>query len=235
MGGWGSGRDEYATTPTAEECRQMDIDDLKELTKHPGEGTPAWWGSRDDPEASIGICAEGDADLEDTTRADVFQLTYTVTDTRAGGSREYDYTIPLEYTECNFGGVRPWFRCPGCGDRRRKLYLPPRQKRFRCRECDDLGYRSSRTSGDEFKQAELRYRRAFAKADAKNRRPHPYGEPYAPERPKGMHQETFDRLKWQVTLAELEWTEEMRKKTNRLIESLDYTPDRTIPNPLAEE
>jgi len=35
MGGWGSGRRDYATTPTVEECRTMDMDDVKEVTEHP--------------------------------------------------------------------------------------------------------------------------------------------------------------------------------------------------------
>jgi hypothetical protein len=50
-----------------------------------------------------------------------------------------------------------------------------------------------------------------------------------------MHKETFDRLEWRVTLAEMEWYEEFRKEMNQLIESLDHTPDRTIPDPLAEK
>lgn len=37
---------------------------------------------------------------------------YTVTPSE-GDPSEYEYRIPIEYTPCNFGGVRPWFRCPG--------------------------------------------------------------------------------------------------------------------------
>ncbi|MFC6906872.1 hypothetical protein [Halalkalicoccus tibetensis] len=40
-------------------------------------------------------------------------MQFTVTDHQADEQREYDYPVRLEYTECNFGGERPWFRCPG--------------------------------------------------------------------------------------------------------------------------
>jgi len=221
MGGIGSGRDSYADTPTVEECRSIDADALKELTENPTAEGVVWWGDREDPDASLAVIAEGDAGLEDETRPARIRLRYTVTRIRTDESREYDYAIPLEYTECNFGGYRPWLQCPKCGVRRRKLYLPPGRERYLCRECYDLGYRSSRTSGDELKQAELRYRRAFAKADAKDRRPHPNTSPYLPERPKGMHQETFERLEWDVRLASLEWHEKMRERTVQLLDRLD--------------
>lgn len=85
------------------------------------------------------------------------RLIFTVTDHRADEQREYDYPVRLEYTECNFGGERPWFRCPGvvdgeeCNRRVGKLYCPPGRDLFLCRHCYDLGYTSSRTSGDEMK------------------------------------------------------------------------------------
>jgi len=231
MGGWGSGRYEYATTPTVEECRSMDIDELIEATEHPDASGYIYWGDREDPDSWLSWTADGAADLDDETRVGALRFSYTLRDPRTDESESVEYTVPLDYTECNFGGVRPWFRCPKCRERRRKLYLPPNGGggRYLCRECYDLGYRSSRTSGDDLKQAELRYRRAFAKADAENRRPHPNGTPYLPDRPKGMHQDTFERLKWEVHFASLQWTEEMRKETNRLLERLDA--DSRVPRP----
>lgn len=244
MGGLGSGRHEYADTPTVEECRQLDVDELTELTDNPGAEGAMWWGDREDPAATIALVSKGERDLGEDTQAGALQLKYTVTKTRTEESREYDYAVPLAYTDCNFGGVRPWFRCPKCHARRGKLYLPPGKERFLCRECYDLGYTSSRTSGDDLKQAELRYRRAFARADKDGRRPHPNGEPYLPERAKGMHRETFEQLKREVELAGLAWHGEMRKQTNRLLERLgadrrinhpDTALDAPIPAPVDEE
>lgn len=225
MGGRGSGRNDYASTPTVEECRSMDIDDLKEATKHPDADGLIWWGDREDPDSRLSWEAEGERHLEDETRPEALRFKYTITDKRTGEETEVDYPVPLKYTECNFGGYRPWFRCPGvvdgerCGRRARKLYLPRRRwaEYYLCRECYDLGYTSSRTSGDELKQAELRYRRAFAKADAENRRPHPNSEPWLPERPKGMHHDTFEDLLEDVRTAETEWTAAMQQRTRDLL------------------
>lgn len=224
MGGWGSGRDDYATTPTVEECRHLDIDKVKDLTEHLDSQGAVWWGGREDPEAWLTVETEGERHLEDETRPAALRLKYTITDKQADEKTEVDYPIPLDYTECNFGGYRPWFRCPGvvdgkrCGRRARKLYLPHRRwaEYYLCRHCYDLGYTSSRTSGDNVKQAELRYRRTFAKADAKNRRPHPNNDPWSPDRPKGMHHDTFEELLEDVREARREWDEAMHAELRRL-------------------
>lgn len=218
MGGWGSGRREYATTPTVEECRKLDISNLQDLTETVGGQGAVWWGDREDPAATITVHPRGDSGLEDEERPSRFRLKYMVTNPRTGESDDLDYTVPLEYTEPNFGGVRPWFQCPECGTRRRTLYLPPRgEDRFLCRECYGLGYLSSRRSGDEMTQAELRYRRAFSKADAENRRPHPNNSPYYPTKPKGMHRETFDDLLEEVREARKDWGRVVYRRERKII------------------
>lgn len=233
MGGWGSGRREYATTPTVEECRAVDMDNVKEVTERLNETGRLYWGDQDDPDANyLAWRTEGIREIDGEERAERIRFVYTTTHYPSEESRDVNYTVRFDYTEPNYGGVRPWFVCPECDTRRRKLYLPPRRGagRYLCRECYDLGYRSSRTSGNKMERAEQRYRKAFAKADAENRRPHPNNRPHTPTRPKGMHQETFEELKWQVTLAEMEWSEEMRKKTNQLLDHLDA--DRRLSSPL---
>jgi hypothetical protein len=113
------------------------------------------------------------------------RLAYTVTPS-GGDPTECEYWHPLEYTPCNFGGVRPWFRCPadGCGERVGTLHRPPGRNLFACRECYDIGYLTSRRSGDALKKTELRYQRAFRKVDAKDRRPHPNNAPHWSTKPK---------------------------------------------------
>jgi hypothetical protein len=88
-----------------------------------------------------------------------------------------------------------------------------------CRECYDLQYLTSRRSGDDVKTAELRYRRAFRKADAENRRPHPNNMPYAPDRPTGMHHDTFADLVEDVDDAYAEWSETMDEKMRKMVEN----------------
>ncbi|MFP8955066.1 hypothetical protein ACLI4Z_19245 (plasmid) [Natrialbaceae archaeon A-arb3/5] len=239
MGGLGSGRYGYADTPTVGACHTLEVNALTNLTEHPGAAAPYRWrdeyGHGDDVASILVRSLENgtptlaggtDPDREDVVdalegRATHFALEYTVTPPN-GEPRDYKERIPLEYTAVHFGGVRPWFRCPGCRDRVGKLHRPPGEDVFRCRECFDLGYQSSRTSGDAIKQAELRYRRAFAKADAKDRRPHPNGEPWYPERPKGMHRETFDALLADLEQARDKWDQafhsRLRELTGRLVD-----------------
>lgn len=227
MGGFGSGRDEYATTPTVGECHRLEVDDLTCLTDRPGGFYQYTWRDEyghGEPVASVGIWAlpEAGDGAADVDRATALRLEYTITDGSTGEEREHEYRVPLEHTECNFGGSRPWFRCPGvvdgehCGRRAGKLYRPPRQDLFLCRECYDLGYQSARASGNDMKQAELRFRRAFAKADAKDRRPHPNSSPYFPERPSGMHTETFTERVRAVREARSEWHDVMMARLRSL-------------------
>jgi len=223
MGGFGSGRHEYADTPTVEECYSIDADTLTEGIDHPGDayGTKEW-DPRRYPSVELTVHFEGD---EDADRATHVRLDYTV-DPPHSDPFDEEHPVRLEYTEPNFGGCRPWFRCPGvvngeaCNQRVRKLYLPNGGEYWLCRECYDLGYTSSRTSGDPVEQAELRYRRAFAKADKDNRRPHPNGEPYLPERPKGTHYDTFDERVKAVRDAREEWDRERVKWMRKMLGKL---------------
>ena len=54
--------------------------------------------------------------------------------------------IEIEKTLCNFGGLRCWFKCTGCGKRVRKVYRPCKKILFKCRTCYDLMYRSQKSN-----------------------------------------------------------------------------------------
>ena len=225
MGGLGSGRADYATTPTVENCRELDVNEFTDAVEYPGMSTTVQWGSKEDPSGSIRVYLL--PQNKNVKKATSFRLEYTITDGRTGEKTTRDYRVPLEYTECNFGGERPWFRCPGvvsgerCNRRVAKLYRPPRGELFFCCHCYDLGYTSSRTSGNELKQAELRYRRAFAKADKESRRPHPNNRPWLPERPKGMHSDTYEEFLDKVQAARREWASAMQKREQQLLQGLE--------------
>jgi hypothetical protein len=211
MGGPGSGRYEHATTPTVRECYQLKAGDFGDAIDAPdGTAVDLSWGEDVNMRAFVENTGESD-------HADALRFIYTIDPD--GDARRHEYRVPFDYTEPNFGGVRPWFICPECDTRRRKLYLPPRRNadRYLCRECYDLGYRSSRTSGNELERAEQRYRKAFAKADAEDRRPHPNNLPYTPDRPKGMHRDTFADLVEGVREAKQEWREEMDGRMRDLL------------------
>jgi hypothetical protein len=51
--------------------------------------------------------------------------------------------VPIQTTSPYFGGVRYWGTCPNCGRRVGKLHVPAGGKRFACRLCLNLTYRSA--------------------------------------------------------------------------------------------
>jgi hypothetical protein len=93
--------------------------------------------------------------------------------------------IPVSWTRCNFGGVRPWFKC-GCGKRVAKLYKS--LGGYHCRRCfDDPPYASQTKS--------TRNRVAFAASKLRLRLNGMASltEP-RPNKPKRMHRRTYARL-----------------------------------------
>jgi hypothetical protein len=123
---------------------------------------------------------------------------------RTGPGDEWDdvkETVALEWTACNFGGKRPWFLCPGvvgdkrCGRRVAVLYGPGRY--FLCRHCYDLGYESQRDNKTyrALRRAQNIRERLGGSANMM--------EPF-PEKPKGMHHDTYMKLFWEHHEAEME-------------------------------
>ena len=55
--------------------------------------------------------------------------------------------VELEWSECTYGGRRPWFLCPDCRERVALLYLG--DGHFRCRHCLRLVYESQRERAGE--------------------------------------------------------------------------------------
>jgi len=211
MGGIGSGRYEYAETPTVGQCYQLSADEFTEVIDGPDGGrlTLSWSDS-----IRMAVFIESD------TEGPAGGLRFVYTSDPDGEAIKHDYSVSLTYTEPNFGGQRPWFLCPDCSDRAGKLYLPPTGRRFACRSCHELGYASSRKSGQPVMRAIQRYRNAFEKADAEGRRPHPNNPPYVPEKPTNMHRETFERLQAEVRQKDDEFHEAMRKREREILRNL---------------
>lgn len=106
--------------------------------------------------------------------------------TRPQGGEWQDkrYQVIVDWTACHYGGRRPWWLCPCCGRRVAVLWGG---STYACRHCHRLAYQSTRNSPVS---------KAFARADKVRKRlgwcagiAHPPGD-----RPKGMHQKTFERL-----------------------------------------
>jgi hypothetical protein len=146
MGGFGSGRYPRSgrAKATVSRCRSFSADWMnREGILDAGFHGTISWSRNGDKISTIGVQRVSMADGRDALR-----LHYT-TKPRTGDDREHDYRVPLTYTDCNFGGERPWFRCPNqeCGERVGKLYSAPGSDLYLCRHCHDLGYKSSQKSG----------------------------------------------------------------------------------------
>ncbi len=117
--------------------------------------------------------------------------------------------MSLEWMPCNFGDERLWFICPGagCGQRVAVLYGPG--KYFLCRHCYDLRYESQREDKKDraLRKAQKIRMRLGGSANML--------EPF-PERPKGMHYDTYMRLFLEHHEAEMEQLAGMREWSDKL-------------------
>ena len=101
--------------------------------------------------------------------------------------KHYRYAVGVEWTDCNYGGARPWFTCPGCNRRCGILYIA-NQNIFQCRKCQNLRYKSQMEG--EFARAINRVYRHRSKLGFKGT----LLDRASLVRPKNMHQSTFVNL-----------------------------------------
>lgn len=97
-----------------------------------------------------------------------------------GSHIELIKSIPLNWTPCNFGGNRPWFVCD-CGMRVGRLFFHRQQ--IACCNCFNLVYPSQLK--DELGRLRSKIEKMEAKLDGYSK-------------PKGMHVETFKKLKTKI-------------------------------------
>ena len=64
------------------------------------------------------------------------------------GGEQVAQEVYFDWTKCNYGGHRPWLICMDCGRRVGVIYL--RVKKFACRHCHNLTYRSCQESDSRF-------------------------------------------------------------------------------------
>jgi hypothetical protein len=138
MGGFGSGRPRSSKGECVERFHAIDVNQLhRERCLQPG-WLGSWQWTRDGEQiGSIGLRAE----------ADRLHFSYRVC--IAGDDWEdVAETVRIVRVPCRFGGVRPYFICPGgmngvsCGRRVASLYAAGRY--FLCRKCHRLAYEGGR-------------------------------------------------------------------------------------------
>jgi len=177
MGGFGSGRRYRSGKDTTSGLRSLDIRQLKRAGLLTPGRTSGWHWTRNGKEvASIRI----------QTEVDRIILKYRSRN-NGGEWQPMEYPVYLEWTLCNLGGRRAWFKCPasGCGRRVAVLYGG---SIFACRHCHKLVYDCQRETYDD---------RAMRRADAIRQRLGWKAGIANPEggKPKGMHWRTYERLK----------------------------------------
>ena len=190
MGGFGSGRPSGSGRDRLEDCRFIDVNQLnRKGCLRPGCAGDLQWTHAGKEIASINWRAESGS-LVLSYRASI----------RDGDWEDIAETVHIVRVPCRFGGMRPYFVCPGlvngivCGRRVAKLHGSGRY--FLCRHCCRLAHAS---------QSEDRWDRMLRRANKIRQRLG--GDPgmfaLLPSRPKGMWKRTYERLRHQVFDAEM--------------------------------
>lgn len=101
------------------------------------------------------------------------------------GSIVFEQQVYIRPLKLHYGGFRFWLECPCCGKNRDAIYLMGGS--FACRVCHDLSYKS---------QNAIMPVRMLYKAQAIHQKLGGSGMVLygPPEKPKGMHQKTYEKL-----------------------------------------
>jgi hypothetical protein len=118
--------------------------------------------------------------------------------------------VDIAYSRCHLGGQRAWFVCNRIGCCRKVAVLYDTPKGFRCRHCVGLVYQSTRERS--YDRLLRRARAARKKAGGENNLIKPF-----PDRPKGMHETTYQRLLEQEAACWGAIGEQARKRLGKRI------------------
>jgi hypothetical protein len=200
MGGVGSGNwYRFDKKTTTSECHSVDVRYLhREGLLTPGRWFSLRWSRAGRETGSIRSAVIGNEKPEKVI------LTYHHRSVPGEEWQDVQQPVSLSWTACNFGGERPWFVCPGaaCGRKVAILYGPGRY--FLCRHCCDLTYESQRENEMHRALRRAQTIRERLGGSANMRKPFP-------ERPKGMHHETYWRLREEHNEAEMAQLVAMRE------------------------
>jgi hypothetical protein len=176
MGGFGSGKHWYYTAKTT--VNNHHAIDIREWRREglltPGTVFSTKWQRNGETSGAIEILS--------AEKCVILSYRYR----QYGEWKDINYSIPLDWTHCNFGNKRAWFRCPSgnCGRRVAILYGGAL---FACRHCHELAYPSQRENIGH---------RSIRKADKIRERLGwvPGIVNHDGLKPKGMHWRTFNQF-----------------------------------------
>lgn len=190
MGGSGSGAWQRRKRGTVEHHWPIRIGELHRAgALAAGTEADLIWGDPEAPTGSIGLMAERER----------ITLRYEARYDSGRATERFEVVARLDWTPCNFGGARPWFRCPTCARRVAVLFVVSTY--IRCRHCARLSYSSQR---------EVRTDRLNRRSDRLWRQLDWGRDAYGyPDKPKGMHWSTYARLvkqaeRWEMLALVLE-------------------------------
>ena len=169
-------RDAYGSRTTCESCRSIDVRRWhREGWLERGQIFSSTWSRDGEPTGSISVRSELDAVI----------LSYRARTSWAVEWEPIEQRVPITWTDCHFGGRRPWFVCTIC--RRRVAVLYAAGELFACRSCYGLAYESQQQDPPD---------RSLLKAQKIRMRLGGSGCPadLFPDKPKGMHWRTYDRM-----------------------------------------
>jgi hypothetical protein len=176
-------RPAYGGRQICESCKSIDIRRWqREARLRDGQYFSSSWTRGGEPSGSITVRTEPKAVV----------LMFRSRSWQGSEWKSVEQFVPITWTDCHFGGRRPWFICSvgsdgrHCG--RRVAVLYGLREYFACRRCHGLAYASQLES--------LRYR-GFGKAQKIRIRLGGNGDIFDafPYKPKGMHWRTYDRLR----------------------------------------
>lgn len=192
MGGYGSGRwNRWVKKPLVENCICLDINILQKQ-KLLDEGlnfSLVWVDDRSIEKARLSFVNSPDA----------LTLHYQSNNRQ----KPMINTIKIDWTNCHFGGQRPWFMCPYCGRLVLKLYIY--KERILCRDCHSLVYSSQRL--DSFTRLAKKIQQTKQQIGFVDRK-----SMIQTPKPKGMHWKTFFKLQGKLEKQEYSWAQSVAKK-----------------------
>ena len=183
MGGYGSGQRWGCSKDTVEDYSRIDVLWMKrEGCLRVGNSGSIKWSRNGNVTSSISYKAE-----HNTVRLIYKSRPY------GGEWQDVDFKIPISWSDCRFGGSRPYFICQGLGCGKRVQHLYAGNPYFICRHCMRLVYQSQRE--------ELHDRAARRAEKIRERVGDEFGILDGPIfiKPKGMHWKTFYRLREEET------------------------------------
>ena len=130
--------------------------------------------------------------------------------------------IPVQWTQCRYGGERPWFVCDAssrgvhCGRKVARLYAGGRL--FACRHCYRLAYATQRSGPLE------RSHRLLGRLHRKLQSEYEGPDYPVPSRPKWMRRGTYSQILDQMFEARVRWAMEFEVESARLLARLDRRP-----------